>query len=85
MGQSDSALEGYLRKMGLARYVPLFEQEELDMDSLVLLTARDFEELGVPRGPRLKIMAGTAAGHCTHMLPHNHRALQPLPLRTVPY
>eukprot|EP01047_Picozoa_sp_COSAG01_P103756 COSAG01_NODE_33175_length_568_cov_25.524520_1_plen_45_part_01 len=45
-------MRGYLRKMGLGRYAPLFEQEELDMDSLVLLTARDFEELGVPRGPR---------------------------------
>ena len=58
---ADTALGGFLGSLGLARYVPLFDADELDMETVRLLQLHDYEQMGVPRGPRLKIVAALRA------------------------
>jgi hypothetical protein len=38
------------------RYLGKLQDEELDMEALTLMSEDDFKEIGVPKGPRLKIM-----------------------------
>ena len=38
------------------RYLNKLQDEELDMDTLSLMSEDDFKEIGIPKGPRLKIM-----------------------------
>ena len=47
----------FLRGIGLARYTATFQEEEIDMDALTHLSDRDLQSLGLPLGPRKKIMA----------------------------
>ena len=47
----------FLRGIGLARYTATFAEEEIDMDALTHLSDRDLQSLGLPLGPRKKIMA----------------------------
>ena len=55
--QPDTELLGFLESLVLERFAPLFDADELDMESLPLMQSHDFEEMGIPRGPRLKIAA----------------------------
>ena len=61
---ADSELSVFLASLGLSRYVPLFDADEVDMESLALLQPHDYEQMGVPRGPRLRIQAalGSVSG-----------------------
>lgn len=43
--------------LGLLEYLPLFEAQEVDAAALALCTEADLRELGLPLGPRKKIMA----------------------------
>ena len=54
----DPPLRQFITALGLARYLPVLEAEELDMDSLLLLSESDLAQMGLARGPRAKIMAG---------------------------
>ena len=47
----------FLRGNGLARYTATFAEEEIDMDALTHLSDKDLQSLGLPLGPRKKIMA----------------------------
>jgi len=47
----------FLRGIGLARYKATFQEEEIDMDALTHLSDKDLQSLGLPLGPRKKIMA----------------------------
>ncbi|XP_015196257.2 phospholipase DDHD2 isoform X2 [Lepisosteus oculatus] len=51
------SLEEALEKMGLGDYISVFKKEELDVESLALCTERDLMEMGVPLGPRKKILS----------------------------
>jgi hypothetical protein len=59
---ADTELSAFLGSLGLTRYVPLFDADELDMETLALLQPQDYEQMGVPRGPRLKILAALRSG-----------------------
>lgn len=59
-------LTGLLAALKLSKYAPAFEENEVDMDAVCLMTEPDFAELGIPKGPRLKILNAV-------------RALAPLP------
>jgi hypothetical protein len=52
-----ASLERFLNSLNLARYLPLFVAEEVDMAALALCTDEDLLALGVPLGPRKKILA----------------------------
>lgn len=45
----------FLTTVGLAEYIPLFQSEQIDLDSLSLLSEDDFKALGMPLGPRRKL------------------------------
>jgi SAM domain (Sterile alpha motif)/KH domain len=45
-----------LSDLKLTKYNAAFEENEVDIDAVKLMSEADFSELGVPKGPRLKIM-----------------------------
>ena len=46
----------FLESCGLTRYTHLFTNSEVDMDALMELTQDDFTEIGLPIGPRRKLV-----------------------------
>jgi SAM domain (Sterile alpha motif) len=51
----------WLRDLGLKRYEPTFRENEIDWDVLPELTESDLEKLGLPLGPRKKLLKAIAA------------------------
>ncbi|XP_068709546.1 phospholipase DDHD2-like [Montipora foliosa] len=58
----DEKDEGYpalgdaLAQLGLPEYVDLFESEEMDMETFLLCGEEDMKEMGIPMGPRKKLI-----------------------------
>ncbi|KAI1882549.1 hypothetical protein AGOR_G00251890 [Albula goreensis] len=50
------SLEEGLKALGLEKYTSLFKQEQMDLDSLALCSEMDLKDLGIPLGPRKKIL-----------------------------
>jgi len=55
-----SEIASWLAGMGLAKYIEAFEKNELDFESARHLTDSDLKEIGLPLGPRRKILAAVA-------------------------
>uniref|UniRef100_A0A8C8VLV3 DDHD domain containing 2 n=1 Tax=Pelusios castaneus TaxID=367368 RepID=A0A8C8VLV3_9SAUR len=45
-----------LKKLELSEYYSVFEKERVDMQALALCTEKDLKEMGIPLGPRMKIL-----------------------------
>ena len=54
-------LRGWLAELGLEKFEPAFTEHEIDFDVLRLLTEDDVKELGLPLGPRRKVLAALSA------------------------
>ncbi|XP_076890449.1 uncharacterized protein LOC143541524 [Bidens hawaiensis] len=54
-------VEGFLRSLGLEKYLISFKVEEVDMSALSQMGDRDLKELGIPMGPRKKILLALLA------------------------
>ncbi|KAJ7333544.1 S23-interacting protein [Desmophyllum pertusum] len=54
--ESYPALGDALTQLGLPEYVGLFESEEMDMETFLLCGEEDMKEMGIPMGPRKKLM-----------------------------
>ncbi|KAL3840990.1 hypothetical protein ACJIZ3_025581 [Penstemon smallii] len=54
--EDHPTVESFLRSIGLEKYAILFKVEEVDMYSLRRMTELDLRELGIPMGPRKKIL-----------------------------
>src|SRR4051794_16985246 len=54
-------IERWLVGLGLGKYAALFAGAEIDADVLPDLTEADLEKLGVPLGPRKKLLRAIAA------------------------
>ncbi|XP_072962509.1 uncharacterized protein [Typha angustifolia] len=52
----ESSVDGFLRSLGLEKYLIIFQAEEVDMTALMHMTDEDLKALGVPMGPRKKIL-----------------------------
>ncbi|KAL8267462.1 hypothetical protein R6Q59_004806 [Mikania micrantha] len=50
------SLEGFLHSLGLDKYVISFKVEEIDMATLRQMGENDLKEMGIPMGPRKKIL-----------------------------
>jgi hypothetical protein len=50
------AFESWLQRPGLGRYASVFAAHEVHLDALLLLTEEDLDELGLPLGPRRKLL-----------------------------
>ncbi|VAH33225.1 serine/arginine repetitive matrix protein 1 isoform X2 [Triticum urartu] len=55
-----STVTGLLNSMGLEKYVVLFQAEEVDMAALSQMKDSDLKDMGVPMGPRKKILLAAA-------------------------
>src|SRR4051812_33473997 len=51
----------WLRGLGLGQYEGVFRQNEIEADVLVDLTEADLEKLGLPLGPRKRILKAIAS------------------------
>ncbi len=56
-----NAIAGWLSGLGLEKYAGAFAEAEIDFATLPHLTEDDLKQLGLPIGPRRKILAGIAA------------------------
>ena len=54
-------VEKWLVRLGLSSYNELFEQHQIDFDTLRLLSDGDLREMGIPIGPRRKIVKSLEA------------------------
>ena len=54
-------VHSFLKSVGLGKYAPKFQAHEFDMRSLLLVTDEDLSEMGIPKGPRLKLLNAAAA------------------------
>ena len=59
----NSDIERWLQKIGLEDYIPVFASEEIDHEVLVELTDADLKEIGIPLGPRKKLLKAIAELH----------------------
>ena len=54
-------IASWLARLGLDKYIEAFTANEVDFDALRHLTEDDLRELGLPLGPRRKVLAAIAA------------------------
>ena len=50
----------WLQGLGLGKYAKAFEDHEIDLEALPFLTEKMLEQLGLPIGPRAKLLAAIA-------------------------
>jgi hypothetical protein len=53
-------IASWLTRLGLDKYVRVFTENEIDLDALRHLSEDDLKELGLPVGPRRKLLAAIA-------------------------
>lgn len=53
--EPELTLEDLLAKVGLKEKVKLFQDEQIDMESLTMCSESDLKDLGLPMGPRKKL------------------------------
>ncbi|XAR60956.1 hypothetical protein NMG60_11034512 [Bertholletia excelsa] len=54
--QKVESVDSFLKSLGLEKYSITFQAEEVDMTALVHMTDEDLKALGIPMGPRKKIL-----------------------------
>eukprot|EP01049_Picozoa_sp_SAG25_P007061 SAG25_NODE_559_length_6924_cov_15.045421_2_plen_331_part_00 len=76
-GQQPSALSSFLEKLGIPQFLPHFVHHELDLDALVLCSDDDFKDIGIPKGPRVKLRNAVKSGaHLTQGPPRGGQQQQ---------
>ncbi|MCZ6588465.1 MAG: AAA family ATPase [Alphaproteobacteria bacterium] len=56
-----SDIRQWLEQLGFGKYADAFEREEVDLDALPHLTSEILKDIGVPAGPRAKLLAAIQA------------------------
>ncbi|KAL5798729.1 hypothetical protein ACOSQ2_003549 [Xanthoceras sorbifolium] len=54
--KAETSVDGFLRSLDLEKYSITFQAEEVDMTALVHMTDEDLKAIGIPMGPRKKIL-----------------------------
>ncbi|XP_072559855.1 pre-mRNA splicing regulator USH1G [Paramormyrops kingsleyae] len=57
-GDDASPLEAFLAAWGASEFLPVFQQEKITLDVLLICSDHDLEGVRIPLGPRRKIMEG---------------------------
>jgi hypothetical protein len=57
-GKRKSDLIDFLEALNIPQFLPLFTRNELDLSALMLCTDDDLKEIGIPKGPRVKLRNG---------------------------
>ncbi|KAG2707404.1 hypothetical protein I3843_05G134500 [Carya illinoinensis] len=55
-GDEQQTIDGLLQSLGLGKYAIIFKAEEVDITALKQMGENDLKELGIPMGPRKKIL-----------------------------
>ncbi|NXX16668.1 DDHD2 Phospholipase, partial [Podargus strigoides] len=55
-------VEEILKKLELSEYCDVFEKEKMDRQALFLCTEKNLKEMGIPLGPRMKILHYISSG-----------------------
>lgn len=55
-----------LQAMGLGKYCDKFAENEVDLEALGLMSEGDLADIGIPKGPRLKILNAVGRGTLHH-------------------
>ncbi|XP_048441286.1 uncharacterized protein LOC125477835 isoform X2 [Pyrus x bretschneideri] len=55
-GDEQQTVDGLLHTLGLGKYAIIFKAEEIDMTALKQMGENDLKELGIPMGPRKKLL-----------------------------
>jgi len=58
---ASRSLQQFLQELKLERFLPNFLAEDIDIESLLLLSEEDLISLGITMGPRRKLQAGMSA------------------------
>eukprot|EP00931_Biecheleriopsis_adriatica_P050125 TRINITY_DN2900_c0_g1_i3.p1 TRINITY_DN2900_c0_g1~~TRINITY_DN2900_c0_g1_i3.p1 ORF type:complete len:464 (+),score=105.37 TRINITY_DN2900_c0_g1_i3:69-1460(+) len=58
---ASRSLQQFLQELKLERFLPKFLAEDIDIESLLLLSEEDLISLGITMGPRRKLQAGMSA------------------------
>lgn len=75
-------VDDFLSKLNLSEYLNLFTQEQIDIDTVMMIEDRDLKELGLPLGPRKKILCSISDyknnkhGSSGHLLSNLHNTSQ---------
>lgn len=56
VADEQQTVDGLLQTLGLGKYAIIFKAEEIDMTALKQMGENDLKELGIPMGPRKKIL-----------------------------
>ncbi|XP_041012805.1 uncharacterized protein LOC121256199 [Juglans microcarpa x Juglans regia] len=56
VGDEQKTIDGLLQSLGLGKYAIIFKAEEVDITALKQMGENDLKELGIPMGPRKKIL-----------------------------
>ncbi|NXP88265.1 DDHD2 Phospholipase, partial [Passerina amoena] len=74
-----------LKKLELSEYCDVFEKEKMDKQALLLCTENNLKEMGIPLGPRMKILhylsSETGMKVC---FPHGLCSCHPIPSQCIP-
>ncbi|KAJ7961543.1 SAM domain family protein [Quillaja saponaria] len=54
--KADTSVDEFLYSLGLKKYLITFQAEEVDMTALIHMTDEDLKAMGIPMGPRKKIL-----------------------------
>ncbi|XP_054781492.1 uncharacterized protein LOC129288780 [Prosopis cineraria] len=54
--KTDTSVDEFLHSLGLEKYLITFQAEEVDMTALMHMTDEDLKVMGIPMGPRKKIL-----------------------------
>ncbi len=54
-------IAAWLEQLGLAKYAPIFSENEVELADLSELTEDDLKEIGLPLGPRRRILKAVRA------------------------
>ena len=71
------SLPDWLKTLGLEQFASVFVENEVDFDTLRLLTDQDLQDLGLAFGPRKKLLHALAALNGT-------KATAPAPVAGLP-
>jgi class 3 adenylate cyclase len=75
-------IQKWLADLGLSQYAPAFSENLIDFEVLPDLTDEDLRELGLPMGPRKKILKAIAALQVESSTPDSH-SVPPLPVKAA--
>src|SRR3546814_2497114 len=59
-------IDSWLTDLGLEQYIEVFRKEEVDLQGLTLLSELDLKDMGLPLGPRKRLLSAIASLHHAH-------------------